>query len=137
MPYKFVEFVPLSHFEGNCTPSATMSVSGEFSRYRPCPGHARFALDSRPSSIDNSKSPTAKALIQSAPVGDRPLRADHHHLAVPVGKAEHQDFGHELADLLGREIGRGRTSANTLIICYHSYYSVGVRPCMWRCGDIY
>ncbi len=42
-----------------------------------------------------------------------------------------------LADLLRRENGRGRTIANTLIICYYSYYSVDVRPCMWRCGDIY
>ena len=93
-----------------------MSESGELSRYRPCPGHARIALDSRPSSIDNSKSPTAKALIQSAPVGDRPLRADHHHLAVLVGKAEHQDFGHEIADLLGRKYGRWRTHANMLTV---------------------
>ena len=47
------------------------------------------------------------ALKQSGTVGDGALRADHHHLSLAIGKAEHQDFGHELADLLGREVDHG------------------------------
>ena len=47
------------------------------------------------------------SLKQLAAVRNRAVRSDQHHLIVFIGKPQHQNFGHELADLFGREIDNG------------------------------